>query len=80
MVLGIKKLVVKQLPNMAQKCVSQLVLDPEHESLALLTRKTKNNFLVMGNVVIVLSRGRNLAKLDFCLFLKLNMYVDMARD
>lgn len=47
LLLGLKNVFVKQLPNMPRPYVSRLVFDIKHESLALL-KKTDNEYVVMG--------------------------------
>ncbi|PXF46557.1 Histone acetyltransferase GCN5 [Gracilariopsis chorda] len=47
MLLGLKNVFVKQLPNMPRPYVSRLVFDRKHESLALL-KKSGNDYVVMG--------------------------------
>lgn len=47
LLLGLKNVFVKQLPNMPRPYVSRLVFDRKHESLALLRRKD-NDYIVMG--------------------------------
>lgn len=48
MLLGIKNVFVKQLPNMPRPYVSRLVFDRKHESLALLKKDDKGDYIVMG--------------------------------
>lgn len=47
LLLGLKNVFVKQLPNMPRPYVSRLVFDRKHESLALL-KKSGGEFVVMG--------------------------------
>lgn len=47
LLLGLKNVFVKQLPNMPRPYVSRLVFDRKHESLALL-KKNGNDYIVMG--------------------------------
>lgn len=47
LLLGLKNVFVKQLPNMPRPYVSRLVFDRKHESLALL-KKSGNEYIVMG--------------------------------
>lgn len=47
LLLGLKNVFVKQLPNMPRPYVSRLVFDRKHESLALL-KKINNEYIVMG--------------------------------
>lgn len=47
LLLGLKNLFVKQLPNMPRPYVSRLVFDRKHESLALL-KKVGSEYVVMG--------------------------------
>lgn len=47
LLLGLKNVFVKQLPNMPRPYVSRLVFDRKHESLALLKRN-ENDYTVMG--------------------------------
>lgn len=47
LLLGLKNVFVKQLPNMPRPYVSRLVFDRKHESLALL-KKVDNEYVVMG--------------------------------
>lgn len=47
MLLGLKNVFVKQLPNMPRPYVSRLVFDRKHESLALL-KKSGSEYMVMG--------------------------------
>lgn len=49
LLLGLKNVFVKQLPNMPRPYVSRLVFDRKHESLALLKRTgNSNDYVVMG--------------------------------
>lgn len=48
MLLGLKNVFVKQLPNMPRPYVSRLVFDRKHESLALLKKNSKGDLVVMG--------------------------------
>lgn len=48
MLLGLKNVFVKQLPNMPRPYVSRLVFDRKHESLALMKKNQKGDFIVMG--------------------------------
>lgn len=47
LLLGLKNVFVKQLPNMPRPYVSRLVFDRKHESLALL-KKVEDEYVVMG--------------------------------
>lgn len=47
LLLGLKNVFVKQLPNMPRPYVSRLVFDQKHESLALL-KKSGSDYVVMG--------------------------------
>lgn len=47
LLLGLKNVFVKQLPNMPRPYVSRLVFDKKHESLALL-KEVNNDYTVMG--------------------------------
>lgn len=48
LLLGLKNVFVKQLPNMPRPYVSRLVFDRKHESLALLKKNAKGDYIVMG--------------------------------
>lgn len=48
LLLGLKNVFVKQLPNMPRPYVSRLVFDRKHESLALLKKNGKGDYTVMG--------------------------------
>eukprot|EP00171_Calliarthron_tuberculosum_P015639 IDg15639t1 len=45
MLLGLKNVFVKQLPNMPRPYVSRLVFDRKHESLALMKKNQKGDFI-----------------------------------
>ena len=64
---------------MPRPYVSRLVFDRKHESLALLKIDAEGDYAVMRGCCDRSFMGRNLTKLDFWMFLKLNMYVEMAR-
>lgn len=48
LLLGLKNVFVKQLPNMPRPYVSRLVFDRKHESLALLKKSENGEYIVMG--------------------------------
>mmetsp|Transcript_7413 Transcript_7413/g.13376 ORF Transcript_7413/g.13376 Transcript_7413/m.13376 type:complete len:540 (-) Transcript_7413:384-2003(-) len=48
LLLGLKNVFVKQLPNMPKPYVTRLVFDRKHESMALLKRTERNDYTVMG--------------------------------
>ncbi|KAA8494391.1 Histone acetyltransferase GCN5 [Porphyridium purpureum] len=48
LLLGLKNVFVKQLPNMPKPYVTRLVFDRKHESMALLKRTDRGEYIVMG--------------------------------
>mmetsp|Transcript_6631 Transcript_6631/g.11975 ORF Transcript_6631/g.11975 Transcript_6631/m.11975 type:complete len:531 (+) Transcript_6631:127-1719(+) len=48
LLLGLKNVFVKQLPNMPKPYVTRLVFDRKHESMALLKRTERGQYVVMG--------------------------------
>lgn len=64
LLLGLKNVFVKQLPNMPRPYVSRLVFDRKHESLALL-KKVDNDYIVMGGCCYRPFREQKFAEIAF---------------
>lgn len=64
LLLGLKNVFVKQLPNMPRPYVSRLVFDRKHESLALL-KKVKEGYSVMGGCCYRPFREQKFAEIAF---------------
>ncbi|KAI0567085.1 histone acetyltransferase GCN5 [Gracilaria domingensis] len=64
LLLGLKNVFVKQLPNMPRPYVSRLVFDRKHESLALL-KKSGTGYVVMGGCCYRPFRDQKFAEIAF---------------
>lgn len=65
LLLGIKNVFVKQLPNMPRPYVSRLVFDKKHESLALLKKNPNGEYVVMGGCCYRPFREQKFAEIAF---------------